>query len=98
MTPRTVQFRAEGRLELRDARQGYALRNPGRARQFAEEVDRVIGLILEHPELPSPYLSGTRRMPLRRFPFVVIYRLVGESIVFMAVAHGSRREGYWLNR
>jgi plasmid stabilization system protein ParE len=98
VTPVTVRFHREARAELREARRWYAARSPIRARQFAEEVDRVISVIAEHPELPAPYLSGTRRMLLRRYPFAVIYRIVGRSVVIMAVAHGSRREGYWLDR
>lgn len=39
-----------------------------------EELDRIIDQIENYPEAGSPYLSGTRRFLMRRFPFFVVYR------------------------
>ncbi|WP_102017610.1 type II toxin-antitoxin system RelE/ParE family toxin [Rhodopirellula islandica] len=35
---------------------------------------------------------------LRRFPFRVIYRVDGEDVVVVAVAHGSQDPNYWATR
>jgi hypothetical protein len=42
----------------------------------------------------------TRRVPLQRFPFKVVYRWdPGDEVVrIVAIAHGKRRDGYWHNR
>lgn len=39
-----------------------------------------------------------RRVPLRGFPFAIIYRDVGVQIQVLAVAHHRRRPGYWATR
>ena len=35
---------------------------------------------------------------LRRFPFSLIYTVMGDQLRILAVAHHSRRPGYWRNR
>ena len=39
-----------------------------------------------------------RRCLLKRFPYVVIYEVLSEEIVVLAVAHGNRRPEYWRHR
>jgi plasmid stabilization system protein ParE len=39
-----------------------------------------------------------RRIPLRGFPFAIIYHDVGGQIQVLAVAHHRRRPGYWAAR
>jgi hypothetical protein len=41
---------------------------------------------------------GTRRMVLRRFPFVIVFRAAPAGVEIIAVAHGRRRPGYWRDR
>jgi hypothetical protein len=41
---------------------------------------------------------GTRRLVLRRFPFAIVYRLAGEFVLVLAIAHMRRRPGYWRGR
>jgi plasmid stabilization system protein ParE len=42
--------------------------------------------------------GAARRIPLRRFPFVVVYRDLPDHVEVMAFAHTSRRPGYWRSR
>jgi hypothetical protein len=39
-----------------------------------------------------------RRVVLRRFPFSIIYRVRGEEILVIALAHASRLPAYWAAR
>jgi plasmid stabilization system protein ParE len=39
-----------------------------------------------------------RRIPVRGFPFAIIYRFVGGQIQVLAVAHHRRSPGYWVAR
>jgi hypothetical protein len=52
---------------------------------------------MEAPEQGSPYLYGTRRFILLRFPYSTVY-LSLEVGHIVAVAHQSRRPGYWRKR
>jgi plasmid stabilization system protein ParE len=64
-------------------------------RRFADEVERVVQLLLEHPELRSHLDNDLRHFILRRFPFSIVYAEATNLIYIVAVAHGSREPGYW---
>lgn len=84
--------------ESKTAARWYRERNEISCTRFRRELDRVVDLICERPEAGSPYLSSTRRVLLRRFPFFVVYRVLDERVQILAVAHARRRPGYWRAR
>ena len=63
-----------------------------------DEVERVVRLLLEHPELGSRLDDELRHFVLRRFPFSVVYAVVSDVVYVVAVAHGSREPDYWRPR
>jgi toxin ParE1/3/4 len=68
------------------------------AAAFLDEFERAARLIVEHPGLGTPTSRGRRLKPLRRFPFSLLYRAVGQDILISAVVHQRRRPGYWRSR
>ena len=98
MPPFAVEFHPLAADEAQAAERWYRERNETASGQFQRELDRAIGRISEQPEAGSPYLSNTRRVLLRRFPFVVVYRVRGDNVQIVAVAHARRRPGYWRAR
>lgn len=46
----------------------------------------------------SRYLQGTRQVQLHRYPYLVVYKLRRSVVQVVAVAHASRRPGYWAKR
>lgn len=62
------------------------------------ETQRVTQLLLNSPLIGEPIGKGYRRFPLRRFPFALIYRIDGNELRILAVAHRRRRPGYWSQR
>ena len=88
----------DARMDALDAYDWYCQRSQQAANAFQEEL-REGGRAIEHsPELWPRYLSGTRRSVMKRFPFVVVYRVTRERIEIVAVAHGRRKPGYWKRR
>lgn len=65
---------------------------------FLDEFERAARLIVEYPGLGTPASRGRRLMPMRRFPFSLLYRVKGTEIRISAVAHHRRRPGYWRHR
>ena len=56
-------------------------------------------VIQKHPERSPRFgIDATRYRLLRRYPYIVVYRELGEWTEILAVAHTSRRPGYWRNR
>jgi hypothetical protein len=48
------------------------------------------------------WAKGTKRdarvLALHNFPYSLVYRIQGDEIRIVAVAHHSRRPGYWVER
>lgn len=84
--------------ELRAATRYYDAELPGLGLDLTEEFAQVLKRILAHPQAGPPVATGIRRQLLRRFPFSVYYLVDGAVIVVLAVAHHSRKPGYWKQR
>ena len=95
-----LRFHPEASSELTDARDWYRDHNGVAAEQFVDEVLRMVESILDAPERWALGRNGVRRVPLRRFPFTIVYRHEpgSESVEIVAVAHQSRRPEYWRHR
>lgn len=76
----------------------YRSRSVTAAARFLNELDDALQRIRESPQHGGLYLQGTRCHLLRRFPYLIVYREAGNSILVIAVAHGRRRPGYWKSR
>lgn len=74
--------------------------DPDIASDFEAEVRAGIRLVREHP--PSGPAVGRsrnlRQKVLRRFRFTLIYSTEPDLIRVVALAHQSRRPGYWRHR
>ena len=92
------EFHPEAELEVIESAAWYESEVPGLGLEFGEEVERVLELLMERPELGVTVDGDIRHFVLRRFPFSVIYAVVGRLIYVLAVAHGSRGPGYWKGR
>jgi len=93
-----VEFLPEAAAEAAAARAWYHDRSPNAATAFVVELDAAVERIAEAPRLYPTYVAGTRRYLMRRFPFLVVYRVQDERVQVIAVAHGNRRPGYWKKR
>ncbi|MET0691185.1 MAG: type II toxin-antitoxin system RelE/ParE family toxin [Candidatus Binatia bacterium] len=93
-----VEVHPEAVLEAQSAYRWYRDRNdvPAPHRILGNEFDGAVQLCKE--SLWPIHLHGTRHFLLRRFPFGVVYRELGETLQIVAVAHGRRRPGYWKDR
>jgi hypothetical protein len=68
---------------------------PGLGRRFYAEFLAARQFIQTNPLLGTPGDYGTRKWNLRVFPYKLIYRDFPDLILIVAVAHDSRRPGYW---
>jgi plasmid stabilization system protein ParE len=93
-----VEFHPLAADEAKAAERWYRERNEIASARFQRELGRAVDLISERPNTGSPYLGNTRRVLLRRFPLFVVYRIRGEDVQIVAVAHARRRPGYWRAR
>jgi hypothetical protein len=59
---------------------------------------KPLPVALAFTEAGSPATKNTKLVFVKRFPFSVVYRPDWEGIVDFAVAHHSRKPGYWAQR
>jgi len=97
MSP-TADFHAMAAREAVKSYRWYLRRSPQAAARFLAELDRAIQEIIDNPERHSQHLAGTQMVPLRRFPYYIVYHVDNQSIAIIAVAHGKRKRGYWRRR
>jgi plasmid stabilization system protein ParE len=86
--------------ELADAIRWYEQQSAGLGGALFDAIAETIDLIRTHPEIgvPRPTLRPTRQLLVKRFPYNVVYRIRADDIYVVAVAHTSRRPGYWKHR
>lgn len=100
---RTVRILEEASQEAIEAAAWYEYEQPGLGAEFFAAVDAAIDVIEENflPLSPPPEEvgdTGVRRLILERFPYDIVAIELPEETVVIAVAHHSRKPGYWLER
>ncbi len=93
-----VSFHPDASIEYREAYAWYAGQDPRAADRFEQEVDTAVRWIAQEPHRWPRYDEKHRKLLLRRFPYLLIYREHEARIWIIAVAHGHRRPGYWKER
>jgi plasmid stabilization system protein ParE len=98
MARRTVEFRPEARDELYEASDYYRERNPQAADNFEAAIAVLIERMRQHPEQFALVEPPIRFALVRRFPYYLPFREVGDTIEVLGVCHASRRPKYWKKR
>jgi plasmid stabilization system protein ParE len=93
-----LEMHPEARLEFREAIAYYEDCSDGLGLEFAMEVYASIKRIAKTPLLWSKLSQNSRRFPTKRFPYSIIYQVLESEILIVAVAHQSRKPGYWKER
>lgn len=93
-----IEYHPEARLELIGALEWYSARSLESAQKFNQQIERAQEAIQRAPNSWAKYLFGTHRYLLKRFAYVMVYRVLGDRIQIVAIAHGRRKPGYWVDR
>lgn len=94
-----IRFRPAAARELAEEIAYYERDYEGRGYRFADAVDRALELIASLPlTFPLMYPPDVRSAKVARFPYRVVYVVVGQDIDVLAVAHARRRPAYWRRR
>jgi toxin ParE1/3/4 len=93
-----IEIHIEAHEEEEKAFAWYRERSLEAADAFVQEIEQARLAIQESPESWAEYLHGTRRYLLKRFPYVVVYRISADRIEVVAIAHGRRKTSYWAER
>jgi plasmid stabilization system protein ParE len=91
-------LRPAARADLLEARDWYEQQRPGLGDTFTDAVEQVFDRIQAMPELYAPSFKDVRRGKLRKFPYIVYYRILPKKIEVLAVLHGRRDPKVWRGR
>jgi toxin ParE1/3/4 len=79
----------------------YEGERDGLGEDFVAAVDLALGQILAHPSawavwpgLRQP-AHPIRRYVMARFPYVIAYQIVNDTVAIAGIAHSKRRPGAW---
>jgi toxin ParE1/3/4 len=94
---------AEAEAELLSAMLYYEDQHKGLGQDFFDRVSDTIVTIGRDPRRYPVYEGkassrGFRRVPVERFPYIVVYHARDDETLVVAVAHSSRSPGYWEDR
>jgi toxin ParE1/3/4 len=83
--------------EFAEAVRWYEQKRTGLGGEFFDAVTHAVELILTRPEIGAA-AGRTRSWLLTRFPYRLVYRVREQDVYIVAIAHTSRRPGYWKGR
>jgi hypothetical protein len=98
-----ARYHPAARDELRGAVAHDEADRPGRGVDLEEAVRRVIRRIQLLPQSAPqwPRIEAAfeiRRAKVKHHPYLVVYAILPDQLVVLAIAHTSKRPGYWRER
>ena len=86
----SLRFRPEVAQDLRGARDWYESRVAGLGTEFMAEFWAATDRLIERPLSFAASSSGLRTCRLRRFSYLIHFRLQGDEILVIAVMNAAR--------
>ena len=93
-----VLFRSVAEAELAEAWDHYESIDPKLADDFLARVDSALERVVANPEAYEVVHRDLRRVRLRRFPHLLVYRVVGDVVVVVACTHPRQTVARWRGR
>jgi len=91
-------FHPEAKEELLEAIIYFEGYRSGLGLEFSKEIFSTIHRIIHFPSAWSKFSENTRRCLTNRFPYGVIYRIIEEEVIIIAVMQLNREPDYWKKR
>ena len=95
---KSTRLLAPAETELFVAVEYYERKRSGTGRCLLDAVESVVGGIGQFPGMGGMIAGGFRGVLVPGFPCVVVYQERPDECLIVAVAHTSRRSGYWRER
>lgn len=92
-----VRFHPEADTEMMAAK-FYETQQKDLGKRFLASVQDALNRIQVNPLLYQEIEDGVRRCLTTKFPFGVIFRIMSNHYVIIAVMHLHRDPGYWASR
>ena len=78
-------------FEIEDSIIFYEANKKGLGLAFLDYLKGYISILKTNPELfPVKRKQVFRELPLKKFPFIIIYEIIAENVIIYSVFHTSR--------
>ena len=91
-------FRPEAAVDVIEARQWYDNQQAGLGDDFRNALADIVERIQSMPRMYVTVVENVHRAKLRRFPYLLYYRVLENRIEVLAVLHSSRDPRLWRQR
>jgi len=93
-----VAFLPAAMADYAEAYGWYYSRSQRAAAGFERAVEGALSQIQDGPERWAFCDRRHRSRLLKKYPYSIVYRVQGQAVLVVAVAHARRRFGYWQGR
>lgn len=93
-----IELSDEAEADLDDSYNYYNEISFSVADTFIKQIGLSFDFIKQNPEVSPVILRSLRKFVVVRFPFVIYYRLIEETIQVVAIFHTSRNPKIWNER
>lgn len=93
-----IELSDDAEIDLDNSFEFYKQDNPNVANTFFKEVDLSFKKIKENPESFPIIGLSIRKYVLKKFPFIVYYKIDKYTIQIIAIFHTSRNPEIWRRR
>lgn len=85
-----IQVRRAAEVDIAEAQVWYESHQSGLGGEFRFEIARVIDRLADSPLIYQIVHRDVRRAMVRRFPYLIWYRVVAERIIVLACTYAGR--------
>jgi len=93
-----IRFLDLAQAEFDEAVAYYNSQLPGLGDDFLAQVLKALDRIKQFPKAWHPYTKNTRRCLVRRFPYGVVYQILKDEILIVAIQNLHRKPDYLHDR
>jgi len=93
-----IVFRVEARVEFDEAFDWYEQQQAGLGVDFLMCVAELLERIELLPEAYEVVFENVRRAVVRKFPYLILYKVEPVQVVILAVFHSKRDPQVWQER
>jgi plasmid stabilization system protein ParE len=89
-----IDYLPGARRDFDESFDWYAAQSTRAAQRFVASVDAALTSLADDPMRFAGPDGVHRECPVKKFPFRIVYRVVDDGVLIVAVAHATRRPDY----
>jgi toxin ParE1/3/4 len=93
-----VLFRSAARRDIEEVHAWYEQQRQGLGEEFLADARAASDHVGRFPEAQAIVHANVRRVMLKRFPYLLYYRILPGEIQVLACIHGHRHPDLWRRR